>query len=196
MAEVKVLVEGYAREEGDFELASSTTTLIKDKNLNIIVDPGMNRKLLLKSLEKESLSTNDINYVIVTHTHLDHCLLTGIFENATILDNSNTYNFDGKIVEHEGKVPETDIELIKTPGHDQFHCAVLANDNKLGNIVIAADVIWWADNEKQETDKGSIINHKDPYVKDKSKLKESREKILKIADYIIPGHGKMFKVEK
>jgi glyoxylase-like metal-dependent hydrolase (beta-lactamase superfamily II) len=40
------------------------------------------------------------------------------------------------------------------------------------------------------------MNHRDPYVKDKEKLKESRKKILEIADYVIPGHGKMFKVEK
>jgi len=41
MAEVKVLIEGYAREEGDSEVASSTTTLIRNKDLKIIVDPGM-----------------------------------------------------------------------------------------------------------------------------------------------------------
>ncbi|MFH1711147.1 MAG: MBL fold metallo-hydrolase [Nanoarchaeota archaeon] len=196
MAEVKVLIEGYAREEREFESASSTTTLIRNKDLKIIVDPGMNRKLLLKSLENEGLSPEDIDYVILTHTHLDHCLLTGIFENATILDNSDTYTFDGKIGEHKGKVPNTNIEIIKTPGHDQFHCSILVNDDKLGQIVIASDVIWWTDDEEQKTDKESIMNHKDPYMKDEKQLKESREKILKIADWIIPGHGKMFKIKK
>ncbi len=196
MAEIKVLIEGYAREDKDYELASSTTTLIKDKDLKIIVDPGMNRELLLEELEKEDLSPKDIDYVILTHTHLDHCLLAGIFENAMILDNSDTYTFDGKIGEHEGKVPDTDIEIIKTPGHDQFHCSVLVNDNKLGKVVIASDVIWWADDEEQKTDKESIMNHKDPYVKNEKQLIESRKKILEIAEYIIPGHGKMFKVEK
>lgn len=195
MSEVKVLIEGYAREEGDSELASSTTTLIKDKSLNIIIDPGMNRKLLLEALKKENLSPKDINYVILTHTHLDHCLLTGIFDNATILDDSSSYTFNGKIKEHGGVVPNTDLKIIKTPGHDQFHCSVLVNDNKLGKVVIASDVIWWSDDEKQETDKQSIISHKDPYVKDEKKLVESRKKILELADYIIPGHGKMFKVE-
>ena len=39
MAEVKVLVKGYAREEGDVEFASSTVTLIKEGSLKIIVDP-------------------------------------------------------------------------------------------------------------------------------------------------------------
>jgi len=32
----------------------------------------------------------------------------------------------------------------------------------------------------------------DQYLKDKKALIKSREKILKIADYIIPGHGNQF----
>jgi len=40
------------------------------------------------------------------------------------------------------------------------------------------------------------MNRKDPFVKDKVALMNSRKKLLEIADYIIPGHGKMFKVEK
>jgi hypothetical protein len=40
------------------------------------------------------------------------------------------------------------------------------------------------------------MNLKDPYVKNEKDLKESRKKVLEIADYIIPGHGKMFKVQK
>ena len=196
MRKIKILIKGYAREEKNLELASSTTTLIQENNLNIIVDPGMNRRLLLNALKEENLSPKNINYVILTHTHLDHCLLTGIFENAAIFDDSNIYNFDGKIREHEGKVPGTEIKIIKTPGHDQFHCSVLVNDEKLGKVVIAADVFWWADDEKQKIDRESLMNHKDPYMKNKEELMNSRRKILEIADYIIPGHGEMFKVEK
>ena len=196
MTKVKVLIEGYAREESDAEAASCTTTLIKEKDLNIIVDPGMNRKLLLEALKKEKLSVRDINYVILTHTHIDHCLLAGIFEKAVILDDSSIYTFDGKIRGHEGKVPGTDIKIIKTPGHDQFHCAVVVDTEELGRVVVAADVFWWADNEEQKTDRKSLIEHKDPYMKNEKQLMESRNKILNIADYVIPGHGKMFKVEK
>ena len=196
MAEVKVLIEGYAREDEGVEEASCTTTLIKENNLNIIVDPGMNRQLLLNALKKEKLYIKDINYVILTHTHLDHCLLTGIFEDSIILDNSSIYTFDGKIREHNGKVPKTNIEIINTPGHDQFHCSVLVNTKDLGRVIIAADVIWWADNEEQKIDRKSIMNHKDPYMKNEKQLMESRKLLLNKADYIIPGHGKMFKVEK
>jgi glyoxylase-like metal-dependent hydrolase (beta-lactamase superfamily II) len=194
MAKVKILIKGYAREKNGEEFASSTTTLIQNSNLNIIVDPGMNREVLLGGLAKESLKTEDINFVIVTHTHLDHSLLVGIFENAKVLDNSDIYSFDSKIGGHEGRVPNTDIEIIKTPGHDQFHCSVLVKTEDLGKVVIAGDVFWWLDKEEQKTDKQSLLEHEDPYVKDEKALKESRERILNLADYIIPGHGEMFRV--
>ncbi len=196
MAKIKILIEGYAREDNDGECASSTTVLIRDGNFNIIVDPGMNRKLLLNAFEKEGLSLGDINYVILTHYHLDHSLLVGIFENAKVLDDSEIYSWDGKIETHNGKVPGTDIEIIKTPGHDMFHCSVLVETKEFGRVAIVADVFWWRDSQQQKTDRESLIKHKDPYIKNREDLINSRKKVLKVADYIIPGHGKMFKVEK
>jgi hypothetical protein len=38
-----------------------------------------------------------------------------------------------------------------------------------------------------------LINKEDPYVKNESDLIESRKKVLEIADFVIPGHGNMFK---
>ena len=196
MAEVKILINGYAKEKDREEFASSTTALIQDNNLKIIVDPGMDREALLRGLTKQGLKPEDIDFVVVTHTHLDHSLLVGIFENAKVLDNSDVYSFDGKIGEHGGRVPNTDIEIIKTPGHDQFHCSVLINVEDLGKVVIAGDVFWWRDEEEQKTDRRSLLEHKDPYMKDEKALRESRKKVLEMADFIIPGHGGMFKVKK
>lgn len=50
---VKVLIEGYAKETKNGLFASCTTTLIQTDNHNIIVDPGINRKLLLQKLNLE-----------------------------------------------------------------------------------------------------------------------------------------------
>ncbi|MCJ7786668.1 hypothetical protein MUP06_00420, partial [Patescibacteria group bacterium] len=55
---------------------------------------------------------------------------------------------------------------------------------------------WWTDDQEQKTEKESLIRHEDPYVKNREELMNSRKKILEIADYIIPGHGKMFKPSK
>lgn len=89
----------------------------------------------------------------------------------------------------------TDLKIIQTPGHEKFH-ASLAVPTQEGVYVIAGDVFWWRDNEEQKTDRDSLMRHQDPFVKDKDALAASREKVLEIADYIIPGHGKVFEVEK
>lgn len=195
MAIVKVLIEGYARQIDNGWMASSTTTLVESDGKKIIIDPGCNRAKLLSELEKNDLALSDIDFVLLTHNHTDHSLLAGIFENAKVLNDTEIYDHDNQI-EHGGIIPGTDIKIIETPGHDQFHCAVVAEDEKLGKVVVAGDVFWWMDDEEQKTDVDSLISHADPYVKDEEILKNSRNKVLEIADYIIPGHGKMFKVEK
>ncbi len=195
MTKLKVLIEGYAEEVNGGEHASCSTTLLQENGLNIVVDPGMDRALLLGSLKKEGLTTSDIDYVVLTHTHLDHCFLVGIFESAKVLDNDSVYSSDGRISSHDGKVPGTDIEIIKTPGHDQFHCSVLANTKEFGKVVIAGDVFWWRTGEAQETDRDKLMRHADPYMKNEEQLKDSRKKILEMADYVVPGHGKMFKTK-
>jgi len=76
------------------------------------------------------------------------------------------------------------IRIIKTPGHNYDGITLLVKTEK-GIVAICGDV-FWKENFPED----------DPYASDKDKLKESRKKILEIADYIIPGHGKMFKVKK
>jgi len=69
-------------------------------------------------------------------------------------------------------------------------------ETEKGKILINADVFWWMDNEEQKTDTESLMNKEDIFANNIEELQKSRKKALEIADYIIPGHGKMFKVEK
>ncbi len=193
MAKVKILIEGYAKKIDDGWLASSTTTLIESNNKKLIVDPGCNRKKLAEELSKINLKPTDIDFVFLTHNHTDHTLLAGIFEKAKVLNNAELYD-DDKQVEHHNKIPGTDLEIIQTPGHTNDHSSLVAKTNE-GVYVIAGDVFWWMDNEEQEID----VEKEDqahPEEVDMEKLKESRRKVLETADYVIPGHGKMFKVDK
>jgi glyoxylase-like metal-dependent hydrolase (beta-lactamase superfamily II) len=196
MNKVKVLIEGYAQERDGFEKVSPSVVLIETDKFKIIVDPGFNRKNLLESLEKENIKTGEINFVMLTHNHLDHCVLAGIFENAIVLDNGDQYLQNGIIKRQEKNMLDNGIGIIQTPGHDPFHCSIVVKTEDMGKVVIAGDVFWWTEDGEPKKDFESLINLEDPYVKDEKALKESREKILKIADYIIPGHGKMFKNKK
>ena len=192
MAEVKVLIQGYAKEIGGGWVASSTTALIKDGGANIIFDPGINRKLLLKKLAEEGLTPEDINWVFMSHYHPDHNYLSGIFTKARALDDGLIYDED-KEIEHEGKIPGTSIKIINTPGHEKFHASLVVETEE-GVVVLAGDVFWWADGDEQDVSSvKALLEHPDPYVKDEEALRKSREEVLKVADWIIPGHGKMFK---
>ncbi len=192
MTKVKVLIEGYAKEIEGGWLASSSTTLIEDGGKKVIVDPGINRALLLRKLKKEGLTPDDIDIVFMTHYHPDHVFLASIFEKSMIVDGDTIYERD-KETEYEGNIPGTNIKVIPTPGHAHEHCALLAKINK-GNVVVAGDVFWWTSGEKREVkDVEALINKEDSFAKDKKALVRSRKKLLEMADWIIPGHGKMFR---
>lgn len=193
MNEVKVLIEGYAKEIENGWVASSTVCLITAREKKIITDPGCNREKLLEALENNNLKTADIDFVMLTHSHADHSLLAGIFENAKILTTEEIYNGDHQ-TEHDNKIPDTDLEIIQTPGHCPEQCSLIVETQE-GIYAIAGDVFWWQNGEKQNLD----IKKEDeahPEEIDMQKLIESRKKLLALADYIIPGHGKMFKVKK
>lgn len=193
MSEIKVLIEGYAKQIANGWLASSTVTLVKTNGKNIIIDPGCNREKLLAVIGKENLKVEDIDFVLLTHNHLDHALLTRIFPNARVLTTEEMYKNDNQIL-HNNKIPEMDLEIIQTPGHCREHC-LLVVPTKKGIYVVAGDVFWYIEGEAQTSDIGKV-DDAHPAEVDMKKLIASRKKILSIADWIIPGHGKMFKVEK
>ena len=195
MNEVKVLIEGYAKEIENGWIASSTTCLVTIDDKKIITDPGCNREKLLEALDKEDLTTDDINYVFLSHCHPDHILLAGIFEKAKFVtfDTNLIYDKD-LLIEFDKHILGKDIEIIETPGHVLEHISLLVDTPK-GKIAIAGDVIWWVDGEKQIFNMNQK-DHSQAKGMNMKKLIESRKKLLELADYIIPGHGKMFKVKK
>ena len=192
MAEVKVLIEGYAKENSTGWKANSTVTLIITNGKKIIVDPGCNREELMTALKKEGLETKNIDYVLLTHNHPDHALLSGIFKKADIVDEFYIYHGD-VINKHDGIIPDTDVKVIRTPGHKEEHCSFIVPTSK-GTYVVAGDVFWWTENQKQNIDINKPDN--DPAHMNHEKLIESRKKILDVADWVIPGHGNIFKVKK
>lgn len=195
MAELKILIEGYAKKLKTGWIASSTVCLIKTEGKLIITDPGCNREKLLESLKKENIDVNDIDYVFLSHQHPDHILLAGIFEKAKFVtfDTNLMYDKD-HISMFDKNMLGKDIEIIETPGHVLEHISLLVNTPK-GKIAIAGDSIWWIEGEKQIF-KLDQKDHSQAKGMDIKELIKSRRKLINMADYIIPGHGKMFAVKK
>lgn len=195
MATVKVLIEGYAKRRSEGWVASSSVVLITADCGKIIADPGCNREKLLEALRAEGLTTDDIDYVFLSHAHPDHVLLAGIFERAKAItfDANLLYNNDNSALWDTHELGH-DIEIVETPGHTLEHISLVV-DTAEGKIAIAGDSIWWLDDEEQIF----AIRQKDHSAArgmNMETLIESRKKLLRMADYIIPGHGKKFKVDK
>lgn len=192
MAKVKVLIQGYAKKLEKGFVASSTCCLITTGDKKIITDPGCNRKKLLEALKKENITTDDIDYVFLSHCHPDHILLAGVFEKAKYVtfDANLIYNKD-LMLEFDKNILGDDIQIIETPGHVLEHLSLLVNTSK-GKVAIAGDVIWWLDDEEQILDVNQT-DHSQAKGMNMKDLVESRKKLLKVADWIIPGHGKMFR---
>ncbi|MFH1544793.1 MAG: MBL fold metallo-hydrolase [archaeon] len=185
MAEVKVLIEGYVSGEvkGGKEKTRPTITLVKGNGIVMVVDPGVveAQEMIIERLREEGLIVSDVNVVCITHSHLDHYRNIGMFPKAKTLEYWGLWN--GNEVEDWKESFTEDIRVMKTPGHSYDGITLFIKTGK-GVVAVCGDVFW---------KKGFPKN--DPYASDKEKLKESRKKVLGMAEWIVPGHGKIFKAK-
>ena len=203
--EITVLHNGYSdfvpNQTADLSImkANCTCTLIRNANFNVIVDtmtPWDGDKIK-DSLKRFDLVPDMIDYVISTHGHADHVGNNNLFLNAKHIvghsiskgDNLYLHPFDEGTSYFIGEESDEDrIEITPTPGHTMDSVSVVVNTGKYKTVVIAGDLF-----EKAE----DLIN---PYVwlgagsEDKEQQEHHRLRMLKIGDYIVPGHGPMFRV--
>jgi glyoxylase-like metal-dependent hydrolase (beta-lactamase superfamily II) len=193
MNDVELLIEGYAGLSSNSGIvASSATVLIQSSGKIILVDPGCNAQMLFQSLESRHLAPDDIDMVFLTHYHPDHFLNIRFFPHQDVYDGTTIYRKDEEI-SYSTTLPGTEIEVVATPGHAFEHSSLLVKTPS-GKCAIAGDVFWWEDNHKPNGDVSSLMELDDRFAQDLGLLKESRRKLLSMADFVIPGHGKLFKV--
>lgn len=187
MAEVKIIKQGYFKWTGKTSVkASSNVVLIRDGKANIIFDAGCvgEEKKIIAGLKKEKLTPEKIDFVVISHYHPDHIGCLHIFKNATFIDYISEFKKDHfKMVLRKKITPN--VRIIKTPGHVNEHLTLLVKTDK-GVVAVAGDLFWFS--QRENIAKGFVENRKI--------FKKNRDKILKIADWVVPGHSKMFKVNK
>lgn len=52
--------------------SSGNTFCVSSDKTNILIDAGVSYKTILEGLQNAKLDPNDINYILVTHEHIDH----------------------------------------------------------------------------------------------------------------------------
>lgn len=185
-ATVKIIKPGYFKWIGkDRCKASCNVTLIRDSKKNILVDtgaPGEDKKLIA-ALKKEKLKPKDIDIIIITHPHADHIGNNFLFPQALFVDSMGEFKKDKFLLAEAERNLTENVRITRTPGHALEDISIIVKTEK-GIIAIIGDVFWKAGDNK-------LIQ-----IESKKKLKQSREKVLRIAEWLIPGHGKMFKNPK
>jgi glyoxylase-like metal-dependent hydrolase (beta-lactamase superfamily II) len=188
MATVDVLIAGHVEDTEAGQSVHPTVSLVRDHDgdseLVIVVDPGIlsDQALLTDALTGHGLSVGDVTHVFVTHHHLDHTRNVGMFPAARVVDVDSVY--DGSLwLDHEGDGHHLSVgvRVIETPGHAQ-ECAALVVDTDGGTVVLTH--AWWFADMTPEID---------PLAWDQDALEQSRERILGLADIVVPGHGPAFR---
>jgi glyoxylase-like metal-dependent hydrolase (beta-lactamase superfamily II) len=184
MATVQILVEGFVSGDSGEGKTCPSITLVKDQGINLVVDPGVldSQEILVQALAQAGLKVSDINYVFITHSHLDHYRNIGMFAQAKTVEYFGLWD-KGFCDDLPSQLSE-DIKIIKTQGHNYDALSLLVKTDS-GLVAIVGDVFW---------QQGRPLT--DPYATDLKKLEQSRHEVLRAADFIIPGHGPMYKNTK
>jgi glyoxylase-like metal-dependent hydrolase (beta-lactamase superfamily II) len=190
---VIVLQPGYAEWIGPTQQrADGTITLVKGPH-NVVVDTGgpWNKRRLPKLLQREDVVPRDVSFVICTHGHSDHVGNTNLFPRATLIVSHDVCDGDVYTVHDfahgEPYRIDLEVEVIATPGHTNDDVSVIVRTRQ-GTYAIVGDLFEnEADHESQDLWR-SLSQHP-------TKQEISRARILELADFIVPGHGDVFRVK-
>src|SRR3989338_3794913 len=150
---------------------------------NIIADTGSPGYAdeILASLKKEGLKPEDIEFVLITHTHMDHVFNTYLFRNASIVRCRvvDYPNHTLTMFKSSDSVKIPGVAILPTPGHAENHTSYVVKSGGK-TYVIAGDAI------REERIKTGTFG-----VPPNQEYIDSARKIAEIADVIIPGHGRI-----
>lgn len=178
MAEVDVLFEGYAHDR-----VAGTVSCLRDAGTIAIVDPGMvpSRAAILDPLAALGISPDSVTDVILSHHHPDHTINIGLFENARVHDFWAIYENDLWLDRDADGAHLTDsIWFMTTPGHTAQDMTTLVRTDD--DVITAFTHLWW-----------DATSESDPLAQDEQALFVHRERVLEVANVVVPGHGAPFR---
>lgn len=161
----------------------STCTLIRDAGRLFVVDPGMadSHRAILEPLSDLGFGPENVTDVVLSHHHPDHTMRVALFPNAAVHDFWATYRgSEWEDADAEGRLLTPSVRLIRVPGHTTEDIAVVVGTPEA--IVVLTHL--WLDDEGPVEDRSA---------EDPAALHASRERVLDVADVIVPGHGGPFR---
>lgn len=211
MAEVKILLPGFALMTNRGYLGFCSICLIRGEK-NFIFDTGhwMDRVRLMQELKRNGIAPNTIHGVILSHLHADHIMNVDLFPNADLIVSSkeleyvkNPHPQDTNVpffwsailegrkivpIEKEGEAGiMKDLTFMILPGHTPGSLAAVVKTEQ-GTTVLAGDAGKYAKEFLTRKKYDSMI-----YCS-QEEVKQSIQRMLEVADVIIPGHDRPLRV--
>lgn len=193
--EVHVVHEGYvgpiegrefvpgATPDGARKVAS-TITLVLGPEIVLVADPGMTADdawdETLQKMRALGVRPRDVTHVFISHHHPDHITRLGLFPNAEIVDHWGLYESDVWSDHPDEFELAPGIRVFQTPGHTHEDASLVVETPE---GVYALTHVWWMPGYEPAVD---------PLAEEPETLEASRQKILRLADWIVPGHGAVF----
>lgn len=203
--EVSILQAGTLKRAGDGTIieAHSTVVLVRSLDQVIVIDSGApdDAPRIDDALRSVGVAPADVDLVINTHRHVDHVGSNHLFTGARFmahvaeLDIVLTYPVTAALilVTEEHQVDRW-VRIFPTPGHSRGSLSVLIKDahSTFGatgeTIVIAGDALPLQAN---------YLKGVPPAIHcDRAESCRSMARILAVADWVIPGHDRPFRVRR
>ena len=189
---VKIIQPGYAvwQDKLSMQKADGTISFISSGNNKIIVDTGLpkDKQVIKKFFKEEKITLEQVNYVICTHGDADHISNNNLFPKAKYIVGFDIYENDlATFFENEYRI-DKNVKIVKLVGHDNRSIGLEVNTEK-GKVMIVGDLYEY-ENDWQKPDNWIAFS--------KNPLEHliNRAKVWQQADFIVPGHGPLFKVNK
>jgi N-acyl homoserine lactone hydrolase len=162
--------------------ARSSVTLITRGQNKIIVDSGLfgEEEPLFRALAELGIKPEEIDCIINTHSHPDHCGNNHLFSRAKVLKAK------------EGDVIAPGVRILATPGHSMDSISVAVKTEiaplQMKTVVISGDAL---------PTLGNFLKKVPPALHvDRGLAIASMQRILALADFIVPGHDLPFSIQK
>ena len=209
MSKIDVLTYGFALVTDQGNVGYSTVSLVETDGRRILIDtgPASRRLWLFKALESRGLGFEDIDTVVLTHLHWDHCQNADLFTESKVLVHPKEIDYAKNPNRHDvmsasyftdmlGKLrvnPISDgdevapgVSIIDTPGHTRGHISIVAEHDG-ERVLVAGDAM----------PDGGTVRRKLPYnvFWDVNEASESVEKMIAASNVFYPGHDRPFRLE-
>jgi N-acyl homoserine lactone hydrolase len=184
---VQVLCEGcIVRDGGRILDASSSVVMISTDESHTIVDTGafLRSGTLTAALESAGVRAEEIDVLVNTHLHMDHCGCNDMFVNARRYAHPREHPPIGTGKAIEGSTITDGVSVIETPGHTGGSISVVVRSDV--DYVICGDALPTKSNYESMLPPAIHIDRRLALL--------SMERIIRTADIVVPGHDAPFRV--